>query len=466
MLNIELLIPSSYQPRKIFQEESLNELSKSIKEYGILNPILVRKKEKNYEIIAGERRFRAAKIAGLKEVPVIIKDIAEDKISEIALIENLQRENISPIEEAKSYEKILKNADIDEQKLSQMVGKSPSFITNKLKLLALPSNIKEALLKRQISERHARSLLLINDEIKQKELLNRIINEKLTVKELENIINEKEITETEITTAINDIMKKLSQNENKKEEKESDNMNSGNFFPNYNNNLMSNANASLNSMNMQTMNNSTILDGSIPNPSQEINNNMSNQTVSPLETTEINRNVGTPNEEPQIAPVMDMNYSVPTGNASFFNNSQEFINNNSLNSINNPLPPVTPIFSNQQSEINNNQANINTNSMSINDYITPQPQSATQNYSENFGMIDPPIFNNQDNLNYQPVNNNESAIGASSNYEVPTETLNSTIPRLESNKLTMLEEFLRNNDISYKKYNNETNNCLIIEINK
>lgn len=190
-LNIDLLIPNKNQPRKVFNDESLKELSISIKEYGILNPILVRQSNDKYEIIAGERRFRAAKLAGLTEVPVRVKNIDDSQLAELALIENLQRENISPIEEAKAYEEILKLTSKTEQQLSEMIGKSQSFISNKLRLLKLPNNIQQALSQRRISERHARSLMTIEDKDRQTELLNKIVNERLTVKELDNIINEK-----------------------------------------------------------------------------------------------------------------------------------------------------------------------------------------------------------------------------------------------------------------------------------
>ena len=143
-ISIDLLIPNANQPRKIFSEESIKELAISIKEYGILNPILVTKKENLYEIIAGERRYRAAKLIGLKEIPVIIKNGDDAKLRAIALIENLQRENISPIEEAKSYQDIIKISNIKEQELSNLIGKSQPYISNKLRLLKLPQNIQDA----------------------------------------------------------------------------------------------------------------------------------------------------------------------------------------------------------------------------------------------------------------------------------------------------------------------------------
>ncbi len=229
LLSIDLIVPNPNQPRKNFNDESIKELASSIKAYGILNPILVRKKENFYEIIAGERRYRAAKTIGLNEVPVIIKNIDESKLTEIALIENLQRENLTPIEEAKTYENILKNTNTTEQHLSELIGKSQPFISNKLRLLKLPEEIQIALNNKKISEKHARTLLTLNDKSKQIELLTKIIDEKISVKELDNLIN------------------------NQKEEKESDNMNNGNFFPNFNANEQNN-NMSLNAMNMQTVN--------------------------------------------------------------------------------------------------------------------------------------------------------------------------------------------------------------------
>ena len=187
-LNIDLLEPSPYQPRKQFNENSLKELALSIREYGILNPILVRQNNDKYEIIAGERRYRAAKLLNLKEVPVIVKDISDELMTEIALTENLQRENITPIEEAMTYQAILKKTNKTEKELSEMIGKSQPFIANKIRLLNLPQNVQDALINKKISERHARSLLSVKEEEKQTELLEKIIREKLTVKELDLLI--------------------------------------------------------------------------------------------------------------------------------------------------------------------------------------------------------------------------------------------------------------------------------------
>ena len=259
-LDINLIIPNKYQPRRIFDDKALASLSESIKQYGIINPILVRKKEDKYEIIAGERRYRAAKMLGLTEVPVIIKNASEQQMAELALIENIQRQGLSAIEEAKSYEEIMRIGNQTQESLAQKLGKSQSTKANKIRLLALPEEVQVALDTKKISERHARSLLTVTDKPRQLEILNRIINEKLTVKETDQIINEKTITEDEIKQAISDIMKSLnidesdnSDDNHQKEEKEDDNMNNGNFFPNFDNNATNN-NASLNMMNMQSMN--------------------------------------------------------------------------------------------------------------------------------------------------------------------------------------------------------------------
>ena len=253
-INITELIPNEKQPRKIFDEKSLIDLSTSIKEYGIINPILVTKEDDKYKIIAGERRYRAAKLAGLEKVPVIIKDVNNKEILELALIENLHRENLNPIEEAKSYEDILKNSNITQQELGKKIGKSQSFIANKIRLLSLPKSIRIALAKKQISERHARSLMRVEKEEEQENLLKRIINEKITVKELDEIISNNEITGENLKAAIDEIIKSLNMKEedNKKEEKESDKMNNGNFFPNYNNQNGGQENTTLNEMNIQT----------------------------------------------------------------------------------------------------------------------------------------------------------------------------------------------------------------------
>jgi len=432
-ISIDLLIPNSHQPRKAFNAESLKELALSIKEYGILNPILVRKKDNLYEIIAGERRYRAAKMIGLKEVPVIIKNVDETKLTEIALIENLQRENISPIEEAKSYQDILKLSNLKEQELSTIIGKSQSYISNKLRLLKLPPNIQDALINKKISERHARSLITINDSKRQTELLNRIINEKLTVKELETVINEKEITDAEIKSAIDDIMKSLnisSESNNKEEEKESDKMNNGNFFPN--NNLGENQNATLNAMNMQTLNTmSAQPTQGIMSPEQSTMGQpfIYNQ---PVQESQPENQMMNSNPIPNFG-IPQMPDSIPVSTPSL------------------EVPQAIPNFepSVAQPEINNN--------FGLPSQVEPVLSNEITNQAP---MIDQPLFDQSSQILPQL----EPTPQTSPSYEIPV-TTNMPLPPVEPhNKLEDVETFLNNNSVNYKKYSNETGHCIIIEL--
>ena len=470
-LNIDLLIPNSYQPRKSFNDNTLNELALSIREYGVINPILVRQQGDKYEIIAGERRVRAAKKAGLTKIPAIIRKIEDNKLAELALIENLQRENITPIEEAESYQKILKLSNITEEKLSEMIGKSQSSISNKIRLLNLPKNIKNALLERKISERHARSLLAIKDEIKQTQLLERILTEKLTVKELENIIsNEMKADKQKETQEI----------EIKKEEKESENMNNESFFPNFNNNNLDPNNMSLNTMNMQTV-------GAPVAPPVNITP-MNQQTV-----MEQVSNLNIPNVEQSIAPVvpeMPIN-TQPQNIGSIAPN----INEQTMSSIpdfgiNNPLPtppgpmvetvPVTepqqpiipdnPVLQDQPipaSDPLNNIPLFNNEktvppvetSPIIQDMNMPNAETSITNNEPITPMVDPPLFTNQENVPIGPVQNTVENTMSEVAYEVPV----TTTPVQEVDKFMQVKELLNTNGIEYKSYSNETGHCIIIE---
>ena len=193
-VRIEDIIPNRFQPRIAFDENELNNLADSIMKYGIIQPLVVRPISDKYEIIAGERRYKASVIAGLKTVPVIIKNTDDNTSAEIALLENLQRKNLTPIEEAMSYKKLI-NKGFTQEEIASKLGISQSSIANKLRLLNLPQEVQDALLYNKISERHARSLLSLSDSDEQKELLNKIINNKLTVKqtelEINSIINKK-----------------------------------------------------------------------------------------------------------------------------------------------------------------------------------------------------------------------------------------------------------------------------------
>lgn len=188
LLNINMVEPNRKQPRKNFEEDALDELAESIKQHGILQPLLVRKNKDYYEIIAGERRWRAAKRAKLKEVPVIVKDYTEQEIVEIGLIENIQRENLNPIEEAMAFKKLLTEFHLKQDEVAERVSKSRTAVTNSMRLLKLNEKVQQMIVDDMITTGHARALLAIEDQEQQYVLANKIFDEKLSVRETEKLI--------------------------------------------------------------------------------------------------------------------------------------------------------------------------------------------------------------------------------------------------------------------------------------
>ena len=195
-VNIDDIIPNRFQPRIAFDEKALNELAASIKEHGIIQPLVLRKLGDKYEIIAGERRYKAATLAGLTKVPAVLSNIDDNKSAEVALVENIQRRDLTPIEEARSYKNLLDKGYLTQEELAKKMGLSQSTIANKLRLLNLDKQVQQALLDNKISERHARALLQLDDKDEQRRWLDRIINERLTVRqldqELKKIMNDTE----------------------------------------------------------------------------------------------------------------------------------------------------------------------------------------------------------------------------------------------------------------------------------
>ena len=188
-INVEDIIPNRFQPRLTFDENALNELAMSIKEHGIIQPLVLRKLiNDKYEIIAGERRYKASQIAGLNKVPAIIADLDDNASAEVALIENIQRRNLSAIEEAKSYKKLLDRGYLTQDQLAKRLGVSQSSVANKVRLLNLTEEVQDALMSERISERHARSLLQLSKSDDQINMLNKIINNRLTVRQLDSEI--------------------------------------------------------------------------------------------------------------------------------------------------------------------------------------------------------------------------------------------------------------------------------------
>ena len=192
-LNLDELRPNPYQPRKKFDEEALNELAASIKEHGVFQPIIVKKTVKGYDIVAGERRFRASKKAGLTTIPAIIEDFSDDEMMQISLLENLQREDLTAIEEAKADKSIIDTSNITQDELAKRVGKSRSHITNMLGLLKLPSSVQDLVLYNKISMGHARVLSKLEDIDKINELADQVMRQDLSVRELEEISSNSDI---------------------------------------------------------------------------------------------------------------------------------------------------------------------------------------------------------------------------------------------------------------------------------
>lgn len=196
-INIDDIRSNPYQPRKTFDIESLNELAKSIKEYGVVQPVIVKKSIKGYELVAGERRTKAAKIAGLKKIPAIIKDFDDQEMMEIALVENIQREDLNPIDEATSISNIIKLRGYTQEEFANKFGKSRTYVTNILGLLKLPDEVKKLVEKRSLSMSHARVLSKIEDEDKVVNLAKRTITDSLSVHDLEKLSQEeKQVTKS------------------------------------------------------------------------------------------------------------------------------------------------------------------------------------------------------------------------------------------------------------------------------
>lgn len=219
LVKITKIEPNRDQPRRNFDEDSLQELADSIKQYGLLQPILVQDKKDHYEIIAGERRWRAAKLAGLKEIPVIIKKYTEQEIVEISLIENIQRQDLNPIEEAQAYKRLLTEFHLKQDELAERVSKSRAAVTNSVRLLKLSDEVQQMVIDDMISTGHARALLAVEDQNMQYTIAQKIFDEKLNVRDVEKLVKnlnkptKQRVKETDsaMDAIYNDISEKLKQ---------------------------------------------------------------------------------------------------------------------------------------------------------------------------------------------------------------------------------------------------------------
>ena len=200
--------PNKNQPRRTFDEDALLELAESIKQHGVIQPLIVKKRDKYYEIIAGERRWRAAKMAGLKEIPIVIKDLSDQEIMEVALIENIQREDLNPIEEAQAYQRLIKEYNYKQDELAERVSKSRVAVTNSMRLLKLDERVQKMIIDDMISAGHARALLAITDSEKQYTIAMKVFDEKLSVRETEKLIKnlDKQVKPKVNTTPENDFI--------------------------------------------------------------------------------------------------------------------------------------------------------------------------------------------------------------------------------------------------------------------
>ena len=211
-INISEIRSNPYQPRKVFDEEALNELATSIKEHGVVQPVIVKKSIKGYELIAGERRTKASKLAGKTTIPAIIRDFNDQEMMEIALIENIQRENLNPIEEAVAFSNIIKETNMTQEQIANKFGKSRSYVTNLLGLLNLPDSVQKMVSDGRLSMSHARALSKIDDQKKIEELANRILKENLNVRDIEQITKGEELPKRVKITRPNNIRYNIYQN--------------------------------------------------------------------------------------------------------------------------------------------------------------------------------------------------------------------------------------------------------------
>ena len=383
ILNIDDVLPNRFQPRIKFKEENINELAESIKEHGVIQPIVVRKISDKYEIIAGERRYKASILAGKTTIPAIVTDLDDKNSAEVALIENVQRQNLTPIEEAISYKKILDMGYINQTDLAEKLGKTQSTIANKLRLLNLDEEVQEALLNEKISERHARSLLKL-DKNKQVEMLNRIISERMTVRKTDEEIN-----------------KILNNNSEEKQE------------------------VNIPSLNKVDENNSEIevlnfdLDEQESSKENELEKTME---IPPITEKEVNN---TMNENQNINSIPELNNQVQDNNfntENVLNNQVQNSNINNENTLNNQNSNINEIpsvnsFNNQEIPVENQNNTFNNNTINV-------PNLNQQNLNNNQIEV-PNVIQQESNNNVSEISNNvsQNLSNTENQFNIPSEPI-------------------------------------------
>ena len=370
------ILPNRFQPRKYFDEEEILQLAESIKEHGVINPIIVRKLGDKYELVAGERRYKANILAGNDNIPAIIMDVNDKESSEIAVVENIQRKDLNPVEEAISYKRSLDIGYMTQEQLAQKMGKSQSYIANKIRLLKLSDEVQDALMKKEISERHARSLLKLTSLKKQNELLKRIIDERLTVRK----------TDEEIEKMNNNINNSI-----------------GGIY-NMNDNAMEN---------------------NVVSPTLDLNNNISNNNV--ISDNQLDNELSIPEIHLNGANVSNTQQNLITPS----NQNQQMENNNFIVPPTSPIEEkITPIIPEKTvSDINLDSFNVFDSSLASeqnqsimnNDFVTPTTtpieeeqntiQSKIQLPETNLDTFNTPVLNSTSGINQnQSIINNDFLI--------------------------------------------------------
>ena len=418
-INMDDIIPNRFQPREIFDEKALNELADSIRQHGVIQPIVVRPVSNKYEIIVGERRYKASVLAGLTKIPAIVKPMDDKESSIVAFIENSHRRDVSSIEEARTIDRILKTNNMSQEELAGSLGMSQSTLANKLRLLSLPMEVQESLMRNEISERHARSLLTVKDAQKQIELLNKVKEKRMTVRELESEIksmNNNGNMNNNFNSFLN-INQFNSDNGNNFLNNNSNNTQDNNEFMSYLNNYDNQTSVMNQNTQQQEQNNNEFMNylNNYDNNNNPVNNEDSGDSnfMNYLNNYDNNALVDNNNDDSSEGSTDFMNYLNSYDNNNplpISENNNEFTNYLNNYDNNNPLPA---------SNDNNDFANY------LNNYDNNNPLPTSENNNEFTNYL-----NNYDNEN--PLPNNIDTNSYMNNYNNNV-MLNSVNPPITSN---------------------------------
>lgn len=422
-ISVDDIIPNRFQPRLTFDMEALNELANSIREHGIIQPLVVRSLGDKYEIIAGERRFKAASLIGMQKVPCIVMNLNDNESAEVAVIENIQRKEMTPLEEAKSFKKILDKGYLTQEELAKRMGKSQSAVANKLRLLNLDDVVQDAILNGKISERHARSLLKISSKQDQRNLLSEILDKRLTVRQLDDLIKEKYVDRVD---------------------KMSDDLNNNQKVNNFNN----------------------INDNIFKTPVVEVK-----EEPTPVYPSMPNVTLPTGiSSNPQINLINDVNKLYETNNDSI---KEVEVNNSKALNINDIINPS--VFNNQTSNISSNNTNLNDNTnnkLKVNDNLNIN-QFATTSNSDIFKTINNNVeeltkkedYNIQQIINPSVLSENNSDNNSTNNINNSNESFNVDIANIKNNAQDILQKEENKSNIAELLNSDKQENKFFVDLN-